>query len=98
MSGATPQNVVPDHTVSMLMDFEKLKEKVKAQQNKRKTLEGQGEILNATFSMLCLLLEKFRLGKTGEFKINVETQDLKGLSEGKKSQTMAKNQKNGPEK
>ena len=77
MSSTTPQNVVSDHTVSMLMDFEKLKEKVKAQQNKRKTLEGQGEILNATFSMLCLLLEKFLLDKTGELKIKAETEDLK---------------------
>ena len=61
----------------MLMEFEKLKEKVNAQQNKRNTLVGQGEILNATFSMLCLLLEKFLLDKTGELKIKAETEDLK---------------------
>ena len=77
MSSATPQNVAPDSTAVMLMEFEKLKEKVNAQQNKRNTLVGQGEILNATFSMLCLLLEKFLLDKTGELTIKAETEDLK---------------------
>ena len=105
MSSATPQNVAPDSTALMLMEFENLKEKVNAQQNKRNTLVGQGEILNATFSMLCLLLEKFLLDKTGELKIKAETEDLKNrilsaefenssrafLKE--KSQMMEKNQK-----
>ncbi len=77
MSSATPQNVAPDSTALMLMEFEKLKEKVNAQENKRNTLAGQGEIIKATFSMLCLLLEKFLLNKTDELKIKAETEDMK---------------------
>ena len=76
MSDPTPQNVAPDCTLAMVMQFEKLKEKVDAQQNKRNTLAGQGEILNATFSMVCLLLEKFLLDKTGELQIKADTKNL----------------------
>ena len=74
MANAAAQNVVPNKNATLLLEMGNLKDRVNAYENEKNTMKGLGEIVNATFQLVCLLVEKVLTDKK---EVETETEDLK---------------------
>ena len=76
--------VTDPEDLALLQNMDELKEKVRANETAKATLKGQGEILSATFEMVCCLMERILKNKNFQDQIV----ELKSENESLKKQLL----------
>ena len=78
------QTVTDPDDLVLIQNMSELKEKVKANESAKATLKGQGEILSATFEMVCCMMERILKNKNFQDQIS----ELKSENESLKKQLL----------